>query len=108
MKSSARILLIIILLLGAGNNSYAQVPTCCSAFISIRHSVYNISKANELTYIDLQSGCERKKMADSMKHSGEYGLKMQKLQACTFSGIGGVGFILLFSFLFYFSYKQKK
>ncbi len=77
-------------------------------FIAIRDSVYNISKANELTRIDLQSKFSREKIVDSTKQAGEYKLKMQKQKAYTFSGYIGFALVLLLSFFIYRNYSQQK
>ncbi len=77
-------------------------------FITLRDSVYNISKANELTRIDLQSTFSREKIVDSTKQAGEYKLKMQKQKAYTFSGYIGFALVLLLSFFIYRNYSQQK
>ncbi len=77
-------------------------------FIGIRDSVYNISKANELTRIDLQSGYERKQIADSVKQAGTYGLKMQQQRVYTYTGYAAFVIVLLVSFFIYRGYSQQK
>ena len=77
-------------------------------FITIRDSVYNISKANELTRIDLQSTFSREKIVDSAKQAGEYKMKIQKQKAYTFSGYIGFVLVLLLSFFIYRNYSVQK
>jgi adenylate cyclase len=82
-------------------NAYRQ-------YVSIRDSIYNLGKANEITRIDLQSGYERKQIADSLKQAGAYQLKMQKQQVYTYSGYAGLAMVLLLSFFIYRGYSQEK
>jgi len=96
------------------SNAYKQMNKTGPAleayeqFIAIRDSLYNINKLNELTRIDLQSGYERSKIADSTAQAGEYKLKMQKQLAYTWGGYTGLALVLLLSFFIYRNYAQEK
>ena len=96
------------------SNTYEQMKQPALAFdayrhfIAIRDSVYNIGKANELTRIDLQSEYGRKQMADSLRQSVDYRLKMQKQKVYTYSSFAGLAAVLLVSFFIYRNYSQQK
>ncbi len=80
-------------------------------FISLRDSLYNIDKANELVRIDLQAGFGRKQLADSLKQvkqSRAYELKMQRQQGITYSMLIGSALVLLLSFFVYRNYNTQK
>jgi len=73
-------------------------------FISLRDSVYNIRKANEITRIDLQSEFDRQKLVENAANK----LKMQRQKAYTYSGYAGLLMVLLLSFFIYRNYSQQK
>jgi adenylate cyclase len=82
-------------------NAYRQ-------YMTIRDSIYNISKANALTRIDLQYSYEKKQVADSLKQATDYQLKMQRQQVYTWSGYAGLAMVILLSFFIYRNYSQQK
>jgi adenylate cyclase len=86
----------------------AQALDAYRHFISLRDSIYNIGKANELTRIDLQSAYGRQQLADSLKQAGGYELKMQRQRVITWSGYTGLAVVLLLSFFMYRNYTQQK
>lgn len=73
-------------------------------FISLRDSVYSISKANELTRIDLQTGYTR----DSVKHAEAYRYRIQKQRVFIYSGFTGFVLVLLLAFFIYRNYALQK
>ncbi len=78
--------------------------TAYRQFVTIKDSLYNLARANEITRIDLQSAYSQ----DSLKQAGEYGLKMQKQQVYTLTGYAGLAMVLLLTFFVYRSYMHQK
>ena len=77
-------------------------------YISIRDSVYNIAKANELIRMDLQFDFKRRQLADSLKQAGYYGKKIERQRILTYSSYTGLVLVILLSFFIYRSYTIQK
>ena len=77
-------------------------------YISIRDSLYSISKANELTRIDLKYEFTNKQVVDSVKQAGVYNQKIQRQRIFTYTGFAGAALILLLSFFIYRNYNTQK
>ncbi len=80
-------------------------------FITLRDSLYNTDKANELTRIDLESGFARKQLADSLgqvKQSKAYEMRIQRQKLLAMSGYCGLALVVLLSFFIYRNYSQQK
>ncbi len=77
-------------------------------YISIRDSLYSISKANELTRIDLEYTYNNKQVVDSLKQAGVYNQKIQRQRIFTYTGFAGAALILLLSFFIYRNYNTQK
>lgn len=92
-------------------NQPAKALTAFKHFISLRDSLYNIDKANELVRIDLQAGFNQKQMADSVrqvKQARAYELGLQRQQLLTYSVLLGLAMVLLLSFFIYRNYTTQK
>ncbi len=73
-------------------------------FISIRDSITNLDKANEITRIDLKSKYDRQKLADDAVAN----LEIQKQRLWTYGGFGGLALVVLLSFFIYRNYANQK
>lgn len=96
------------------SSAYEQVHQPADAlyayknYITIRDSVYNIRKANDLTRIDLEFAFSRKQLADSLKQAAIYGKKMERQRVLTYSSYAGLVLVVLLAFFIYSNYSTQK
>ena len=77
-------------------------------FITIRDSIYNLKKANELTRIDLEFRYSRKQLENNLKQAGIYAKKIQRQRFITYAGFVGLAMVLLLMFIIYRSYVIQR
>lgn len=86
------------------NSQPVEALSSFKKFITVRDTLFNISKINEMNRIDLQSKFER----DSLQQAGAYQLRMQKQKVYTMSGYLGFFLVILLAFFIYRNYSQQK
>jgi len=80
-------------------------------YITIRDTLYNISKAKELNRIDLKSEYERKQMDENVaqaKKDADVKLQFQKQRVFTYGGFTALALVILLAFFIYSNYAQQK
>jgi tetratricopeptide (TPR) repeat protein len=82
----------------------AEALDAYTNFITIRDSLYSISKANALTSIDLEFRFKKEQLADTAK----YNEKIQRQRIYTYTGFAGAALILLLSFFMYRNYDTTR
>ncbi len=86
----------------------AQALDAYTHYIALKDSLYSISKANELTRIDLGYSYTNKQIVDSLKQANVYNEKIQRQRIFTYTGFAGAALILLLSFFIYRNYHTQK
>ena len=77
-------------------------------YVTIRDSVFNISKSNELTRKDVEWNMRRIKQADSLAQAIVFGKKIERQQVITYSGFAGLVLVLLLAFFIYRNYNTQR
>jgi len=80
-------------------------------YILLRDSTTGIAIKNQITRKQMQFEFDKKVLSDSLQHADEKrlaALKLQKQKSFTYSGLAGVGTLLLFSVFMFKSYKKQK
>ena len=80
-------------------------------YILLRDSTTGIAIKNQITRKQMQFEFDKKVLSDSLQHADEKrlaALKLQKQKSLTYSGLAGVGTLLLFSVFVFKNYTTQK
>lgn len=77
-------------------------------FITLRDSIINVDKVRQMISTDMQFKFETKQLADSLRQSLAFNLKIQRQRVYTISSIIGLLVVLSFAFFIFRSYKRAQ
>lgn len=77
-------------------------------FITLRDSLINVDKVRQMISTDMQFKFETKQLADSLRQSLAFNLKIQRQRVYTISSIIGLLVVLSFAFFIFRSYKRAQ
>ncbi len=89
-------------------NRPAEALNAYRSYISLRDSVYNVDKARQMTSTEMQFKFDTKQLADSLRQSLAFDLKMQRQRVYTISSFAGLALVLLLAFFIYKGYARAK
>ncbi len=87
---------------------YAKALDAYEQYKAISDSLFSIGKYNELARIDLKNEYDRKQVADSVRQTSNYRLRIQRQKAFTYSGFAGLLVALVLAFFIYRNYSHQR
>ncbi len=85
-----------------------QALNAYQSYIILRDSVYNVDKARQMTSTYMQFKFDSQQLADSLRQSLAFDLKLQRQRVYTISSIATLALVLLMSFFIYKGYSKAR